>query len=139
MIENACRFVAAEFRMGRAGSFVDNIERGGLAAGVDIVTGEIIGTAYDLQMNPYTVHPDTGAAICGLKLPNWQQLLRFTEECARACPLAFVEWDIAIRENDCVLIEANANARNTEIQMGEFHGRKKQFEELEELYIRSVT
>ncbi len=139
MINNVCHYVAAEFRMGRCGSFVDNIEKGGLAAGVDIKTGSIIGAAYDLQMNAFSAHPDTGVVISGYKLPNWKELLRFTEECVRACPLAYVEWDIAIRENDCVLIEANANARNSEIQMGVFQGRKKQFEELEELYIQSVS
>ena len=139
MIKNECHFVAAEFRMGRHGSFVDNIEKGGLTAGVNIETGEIIGTAYDLQMNQYSVHPDTGVKIAGYTLPNWAEVLRFTQECARACPIAYVEWDFVIRENDCVLIEANANARNTEIQMGVFHGRKKQFEELEKLYVQSIT
>lgn len=139
MIKNECHMAAAEFRMGRRGSVVDNIERGGLSALVDMETGAIIGPAYDLLMNPYSAHPDTGAEIAGYTLPNWAEVLRFTRECARACPLAYVEWDFAIRENDCVLIEANANARNSEIQMGVFHGRKKQFEELEKLYDQSVT
>ena len=137
MIKDECHFVAAELRMGRRGSLVDNLERGGLAAGLDLKTGSIIGTAYDLQMDPYPVHPDTGAAISGYTLPNWEEILRFTKECARACPIAYVEWDFAIREKDCVLIEANANARNTEIQMGAFHGRKEQFQELEKLYVES--
>jgi hypothetical protein len=137
MIKDVCHFVAAELRMGRRGAFVDNIERGGLAAGVDIRTGSIIGSAYDLRMDPYSVHPDTGVQISGYILPNWTELLRFTEECARACPIAYVEWDIAIRKNDCVLIEANANARNSEIQMGAFHGRKKQFQELEQLFAQN--
>ncbi len=139
MIQNVCHFIAAEFRMGRRGSFVDNIEKGGIVAGVSIRNGTIIGSAYDLSMNQYSVHPDTGVKISGYTLPNWAEVLRFTEECARSCPIAYVEWDFAIRENDCVLIEANANARNTEIQMGAFHGRKKQFEELEKLYVQSIT
>ena len=139
MIKNECHFVAAELRIGRRGSFVDNYERGGLAACVDITTGAIIGKAYDIRMNQYQEHPDTGVKISGLILPNWSELLRFTEECAHSCPLAYVEWDIAIRENDCVLIEANANARNSEIQMGVFQGRKKQFQELKKLYFQSIA
>jgi hypothetical protein len=102
-------------------------------------TGKIIGAAYDLQLNQYTHHPDTGAKITGYKLPNWEEVLRFTEECARACPLAYVEWDIAIRENDCVLIEANPNARNVGIQLGPLNFRKKQFEELLEMYDHSMS
>ena len=139
MIEEKCHFIAAEFRMGRSDLIVDNIESGGLAAGVDIETGAIVGTAYDLQMNPYIVHPDTGIKITGFVLPNWDEVLRFTEECAKACPFAYVEWDIAIREKDCVVIEANLNARNCGIQMGVFHGRKEQFQELEKLYDLSIS
>ena len=44
MIKKECHFVAAELRMGRRGSIIDNIERGGLAAAVNIETGEIIGS-----------------------------------------------------------------------------------------------
>lgn len=139
MIQDTCHFVAAGFRMGRRGSIVDNIEKGGLAAGVDIRTGTIISPAYDLKMNEYPVHPDTGVQITGYTIPNWTELLRFAKECAKACPVRFAEWDFAVRENDCVLIEANANARNTEMQMGVFHGRKKQFEELEKLYMDSIS
>ncbi|MBO4835812.1 MAG: hypothetical protein J5483_06840 [Lachnospiraceae bacterium] len=136
MIQNDCHFIAAEFRMGRKESFVDNIESGGLAACVDLATGTIVGFAYDLQGNEYSVHPDTKVEIAGYKLPNWEEVLRFAEECARACPLAYVEWDLAIREKDCVLIEANPNARNCGIQMGVFQGRKKQFQELENLFVQ---
>ena len=77
--------------MGRRGSFVDNIEKGRLGANVDIRTGKIIGPAYDVQTNQYMFHPDTGGRITDYMLPNWEEVLRFTEECARACPLAYVE------------------------------------------------
>lgn len=139
LIQEECHFIAAEFRMGRRGLHVDNFEKGGLVAGVDVETGAIIGVAYDLWYNQYSVHPDTGMKISGFTLPNWGEVLRFTEECASACPFAYVEWDMAIREKDCVLIEANSNARNSDIQMGAFQGRKKQFQELERLYTQSIS
>ena len=139
MAGGTCHFVAAEFRMGRLGTFVDNIEKGGIATNVDMKTGKIIGTAYDFKMNQYTHHPDTGVKITDFELPNWEDVLRFTEECARACPLAYVEWDIGIWENDCVLIEANPNAYNIGTQLGKLHLRKKQFEELMELYDQSKS
>ena len=139
LIKNDCLFVAAQVRMGRRGSCVDNIERGGSAANVDVNTGAIVGDAYDLQRHFYAVHPDTGVPITGYVLPNWEEVRRFTAECARACPIAYVEWDIAIRENDCVLIEANSNARSWGMQMEPYHGRKKQFEELEKLYVSSIS
>ena len=139
MTGDVCHFVAAEFRMGRRGSFIDNLEKGGIAANVDIKTGKIIGPAYDFQMVQYTEHPDTGIRITDFALPNWEEVLRFTEECARACPLSYVEWDIAIRKNDCVLIEANANAVVFGIQTGPLLFRKKQFEELMKLYDQSIS
>ena len=79
MLKDECRFIAAELRMGRRGSLVDNIERGGLGAAVDIGTGTVMGEAYDLQMDTYPVHPDTGVRICDFKLPNWAEVIRFTE------------------------------------------------------------
>ncbi len=139
MVQDTCHFIAAEFHMGRSGQLIDNFENGGLSANVDLKTGALLGAAYDLRRRSYTIHPDTGAEIAGFILPNWSEVLRFTEECARACSLAAVEWDLAIRESDCVLIEANPNVRNNEIQMGESHGRKRQFEELEKLYFQSPS
>lgn len=41
-----------------------------------------------------------------------------------------MDWDIAIRENDCVLIEANPNGMANVIQIAGAKGRKKQYEEL---------
>ncbi len=137
MIKDTCHFIAAEFHIGRSGQVIDNYMKGGLAAGIDLETGALMGAGFDLSGNTYAAHPDTGVDIVGFTIPNWPEVLRFTEECARTCPLAIVEWDLAVRENDCVLIEANPNVRNSEIQMGEFHGRKKQFEELEKLYRQS--
>ena len=52
------------------------------------------------------------------------------EECAQNYPLKYVAWDIAIRENDCVLIEANPNGMANVIQIAGAKGRKKQYEEL---------
>ena len=134
MIADICHFIAAEFHIGRSGQIVDNYERGGLSAIVDLKTGAIIGDAYDLRRNPYQAHPDTGAPIRNFVLPLWDEVLRFTEECARACPLPCMEWDIAIREKDCVLIEANPNVKNCQLQLEPSHGRKRQFEDLEKLY-----
>lgn len=139
MIADVCHFIAAEFRIGRAGAVVDNCERGGLFAQVDLKTGTILGDEYDLRRNSYSIHPDTGVPIRNFVIPNWDEVLRFTEECARACPLPCMEWDIAIRESDCVLIEANPNVRNCEIQLGGSHGMKKQYQELEKLYLQSIS
>jgi len=139
LVDDECEIVAAEFRMGRIGTFVDNIESGGIAAGVDVKTGRIVGDAYDIRLNSYSHHPDTGVGISGMTLPHWDEVLRFTEECARSCPLSYAEWDIAIRENDCVLIEANPNARNCGIQTGAFSGRKAQFIEFEKRYLQAAN
>lgn len=138
-VKGTFHIISAELRMGRGGQLIDNIEKGGLYAAVDLKTGALLDAAYDLWRNKYTVHPDTDVEIAGLILPNWAEVLRFTEECAYACPLAAAEWDVAIRENDCVLIEANANVRNSETQMGASHGRKKQFKDLEKLYFQSLS
>ena len=74
-----------------------------------------------------------------IQFPIGQNFSVLPKSVPKHAPVRFAEWDFAVRENDCVLIEANANARNTEMQMGVFHGRKKQFEELEKLYMDSIS
>ena len=61
-------------------------------------------------------------------------MLQFVEECAKSYELKYVAWDIAVREEDCVLIEANPNGMTDVIQVAGASGRKKQYDELLALF-----
>ena len=84
-------------------------DHGGLMAGVDEKTGVIITPAVDVDGSITDDHPQTHQRITGLHIPNWDKVLEMTEAAARLHPEnGYVGWDVAIRENDAVLIEGNS-------------------------------
>ncbi|MDO4189513.1 MAG: sugar-transfer associated ATP-grasp domain-containing protein [Lachnospiraceae bacterium] len=120
-------YIAAALRMGNGKSVIDNFTSGGMVAGVDIEKGIVIEDAVDAFGKKYTSHPYTGVKIRGLEIPNWKCLKEFVNSCAQKYDLNYVAWDIAIRENDCVLIEANPCGGVHIIQTPGVGGRKKQY------------
>ncbi|MBF2055266.1 MAG: hypothetical protein IGS03_17595 [Candidatus Sericytochromatia bacterium] len=59
---------------------------------------------------PLASHPDTGAALVGLQLPDFEQVLRLVKTAARRLPLVrAVGWDIALSAQGPCLIEGNDN------------------------------
>jgi len=92
---------------------VDNYHAGGLAASVDIETGEL-GAATDMGGNAVTgwceVHPDSGARIAGRQLPRWGDTLALARHAHAAFPFCtVVGWDIAITPDGPVVIEGNSS------------------------------
>ncbi len=90
---------------------VDNFHAGGIAAGIDIATGEL-GPATDLGLRPERgwcdVHPDTGARIAGRRLPLWGETLAFVRLAHAAfADRAIIGWDVAITPSGPLLIEGN--------------------------------
>ena len=89
----------------------DNFWRNGNMLGaVDIESGEIKrvvrGTGADMVVNPE--HPDTGRAILGLRLPQWNQLKELCQTAALTLPGVRTQgWDIAITRDGPVLLEVN--------------------------------
>ena len=105
---------------------VDNVSSGGFVTQIDIETG-ILG--YGRQFgsdDPIEVHPDTGADILGVQIPNWQGICANILSAARHCPyLPFIAWDIAVTEDSFVVLEANASCSLELFQMfGSIKGTK---------------
>ena len=105
----------AVFRMPKGpGAKVDNFHAGGLAAKVDIETGEL-GPGSDIGLRPdatwHATHPDSGAPLEGRKLPFWKETLDLARRAHAALPeWAVIGWDIAIVEDGPVVIEGNSGA-----------------------------
>jgi hypothetical protein len=90
---------------------VDNFHAGGIAAEVDMTTGEL-GAASDMGLRPEVgwrvAHPTSGAAILGRRLPFWNDVLNLACLAHAAFPRrAIVGWDIAILANGPCIIEGN--------------------------------
>lgn len=90
----------------------DNISKGGIAAPIDIKTGEIISArAYiDEDMVAISEHPDTKEKLVGTIIPNWLEVMESVKEMARSLDhIYYVGWDIAIQETGIKVIEGNNN------------------------------
>lgn len=103
---NKLHFCFAGIRMGRGDSVVDNLHGGGMTAGIDIETGEIITNATDYLNNVYEYHPDTGTKIKGLVIPYFKEVKEMLIKAAGDIN-GYYGWDIAITENGPIIIESN--------------------------------
>jgi len=109
--EGRFEVVAAALRMAVSSATVDNLHRGGIAASVDLDSGEL-GSAVGLTADSLRTleHPTTGARITGRKLPHWSQVRELVERAHQAFPeLVIIAWDVAVTRSGPVIIEANHN------------------------------
>ena len=92
---------------------IDNTSGGGLIAGVDEKSGQLLpaklGRSRGDLGRRYAVHPLSGSAIAGVELPFWGQCLELARH---AHAVAFREytmvgWDVGITNGGPVLIEGN--------------------------------
>lgn len=90
---------------------VDNLHSGGIAAAVDLDTGQL-GQASDLgaqdSIGWIDRHPDSGAVIAGFTVPMWDEARAFTVATHRHfLDRLLVGWDVAIAPDGPVLVEGN--------------------------------
>ena len=104
------RIVTAIIRFGN-GTVVDNVHSGGMAAGINIETGEIETPAMDKHFQRYTHHPITNQQITGVTIPDWDAVKRFAIQASMVTPqLRYTSWDIALTNDGPVMIEGNWDA-----------------------------
>lgn len=100
--------VFAFLRMGMGGKVVDNLNSDGIAAKLELADGSIRLPAAGKDGRLHCCHPETGTPIIGFVLPHWEKVLQLARDASAVVPqVGYVGWDIAIRENDVVLIEGN--------------------------------
>jgi alpha-L-glutamate ligase-like protein len=84
-----------------------NLHQGGIGAGVNLDDGV---TNHAVQLNQFARrHPDTGAALVGVPVPFWADVLRMARRVAAAVGLGYLGVDIVIdADAGPLLLEANA-------------------------------
>ena len=110
-----------------------NLHQGAVGVGIDIGTGQSIAA---VQYNRIVeVHPDTGAPLRDLVIPNWQRLLSLAARCYEVTQLGYLGCDIVIDEHKGpLLLELNARP-GLSIQIANDQGllpRLRHVEDLEE-------
>jgi hypothetical protein len=105
---------AAVWRIARIGNMTDNFDKGragNLLGAIDCSTGtvrRVIG-GYGLTEEVMQTHPDTGATLVGLRIPDWQRAVDMVTRGAAAYPnLRFQHWDVAFSDAGPMALEVNA-------------------------------
>jgi len=102
--------VSSTFKIGVNQTIADNVHFGGLAAPVDVHTGELGSGVSTMPLRqPVEPHPTTGAAIRGRKLPLWKEACDLVKRAHIAVPeMVFIGWDVGLTEDGPILIEGNS-------------------------------
>ena len=104
-------------RMPHGRRAADNVAEGGLAAPIDLETGQISAAAVRkcgrLCIAEADRHPDSGAMISGFQLPLWKEAIALAKQAHTLFPHNyFVGWDIAACQDGVVLVEMNSSFDN---------------------------
>lgn len=89
------------------GGIVDNFSGGGMYTFVD-EKGYVCVGAIDKADNVFHEHPITKARIKDFKIPLYEKIAELIDGAARVVPeVAYVGWDVAVGENEAMIIEGN--------------------------------
>jgi alpha-L-glutamate ligase-like protein len=84
-----------------------NLHQGALGAGIDITNGITLSAVW--RNDIVGEHPDTGNMIMGVKIPNWEALLRLAARCYELTGLGYQGVDIVLdKDKGPLILELNA-------------------------------
>ena len=106
-INNKVTIIAAALRLGSGTSLVDNFSAGGFVGAVNLKTGEIIDDGENYTGQRFSEHPFTKVRFKGFMIPNWDKVVELIKNCSKSYNVNYVGWDIAVRQDDVIVIEAN--------------------------------
>src|SRR5699024_2444939 len=97
----------AVLRIGAAATVpVDNGSRGGFIARIDLESGELSEARTLWSTDSYSHHPDSGARIEGVYVPNWPDIRNAVVNLTHKFPyLQIIAWDILITGSGFCVIE----------------------------------
>lgn len=89
----------------------DNQSKGGIIAGINLETGIMERASVytnSERLEYFDTHPDTGAPIKGVKIPNWSQVTSKVCELAEEIDyLHYIGWDLIITDDGIKIVEGN--------------------------------
>lgn len=103
----------------------DNFWRGNLLAAFDQQTGVIsrVIRGAGMRQQELTAHPDTGAQLVGVAVPEWREVEELAVWAAGLLQeVRLIGWDIAVTDRGPVLVEANNAPDFSLVQMAERRG-----------------
>ncbi|MDH3747092.1 MAG: alpha-L-glutamate ligase-like protein [Gammaproteobacteria bacterium] len=116
----------------RASDGKANLHQGAVGAGVDMSSGETLTGV--LQNDITEEHPDTGALITGLLIPQWNFILQLAARGFDVTGLGYLGVDIVIdRDRGPLILEMNARP-GLNIQIANCTGLSKRIKRIDEIY-----
>jgi alpha-L-glutamate ligase-like protein len=96
-----------------------NLHQGGIGLAVDLDTGRTVRALH--RRRPITHHPESGAALLGIEMPLWQEVLEVSRRAAAAVPLGYLGVDVVVDiARGPMVLEINARPG---IEIQNVHGR----------------
>ena len=84
-----------------------NLHQGAIGVGLDIATGRAVQAVQHNRV--VTHHPDSGARLDDISIPNWSELLYLSARCYEATHLGYLGCDIVIdKDRGPLILELNA-------------------------------
>jgi len=84
-----------------------NLHQGAIGIGLDIATGKSLQAMQHGQ--PIERHPDTGADLLGINIPNWSDFLLLSARCYEMTGLGYIGADLVLDKHEGpLLLELNA-------------------------------
>lgn len=84
-----------------------NLHQGAIGAGIDLASGHTTCAVW--RNLPIDVHPDTGAAVAGVAVPRWDELLLLASRCYELTSLGYIGVDIVLdAQHGPMILEMNA-------------------------------
>lgn len=133
-VNGQVHIIGAALRMSDGKRIMDNYSQGGVVAAVDIDTGRIIDGATNFANRHFDAHPYSGVSFTDFRIPLWEQVVELVHNAGMDYTLNFVGWDVAVREHDCVLIEANPRPMVRAYQVAGNGGKREKFQQLYKLW-----
>ena len=110
-MEDGPQVFRASWKIPAGANGADNFWRAGnILAAVDLETGKVTGAVSGVGLSMQTVekHPDTGAALEGVKVPLWEEICKTALAAAAAFPdFGLLGFDIAATKDGPLVIEVN--------------------------------
>lgn len=123
LYDDGPRLFRTVWRIPVGGNIVDNFQKGksgNLAARVNPESGvvERVIRARNVAEDGPAIHPDSGAQLLGITLPNWKQSMETCLAAASTLPgLRYQHWDMAFGPTGPILLEVNYEGGCDVLQM----------------------
>ena len=114
-----------------------NLHQGAVGAGVDMGSGVTLGGVLNDEI--VEEHPDTGALVAGVEIPQWEFILQTSAKGLEVTGLGYLGVDMVIdRDRGPLILEMNARP-GLNIQIANGTGLTNRIARIDEIYDASAT